>query len=123
MGIGNLGLSELLVVAVIVLLFFGPSRLPEIGRSVGGALREFKKGMNEVKREFEEVERRARGEESGRSEDERERPSGRISPPRSIEDAPTFGSREPAAGEDRTAGREREEEPAPDTDSREGSQS
>lgn len=100
MGIGNLGISELLIIAVIVLVFFGPSRLPEIGRSVGGALREFKKGMNEVKRELEEVERKAKGEESAR---ERERPAGRVSPPRSIEDAPTFGTRSEADGEEQAA--------------------
>ena len=119
MGIGNLGLSELLIIAVIVLIFFGPSRLPEIGRSVGGALREFKKGMNEVKREFEEVERRAKGENSGRRGDRGDRPAGQISPPRGIEDAPTFGSRE------REAADVRGEESAPgpeDTDAREGSQ-
>ena len=92
MGIGNLGISELLIIAVIVLIFFGPSRLPEIGRSVGGALREFKKGMNEVKRELEEVERRAKGEGEDRSDGRGDRPAGQVSPPRSIDDAPTFGS-------------------------------
>jgi len=92
MGIGNLGISELLIIAVIVLIFFGPSRLPEIGRSVGGALREFKKGMNEVKRELEEVERRAKGEGEDRSDGRRDRPAGRVAPPRTIDEAPTFGS-------------------------------
>lgn len=87
MGIGNLGLSELLIIAVIVLVFFGPGRLPEIGRSVGGALREFKKGMNEVKRELEDVERRATGEAGGAPAD-RERPAGRVSPPGRIDRTP-----------------------------------
>ena len=38
---GDLGLPELLLILVIGLLVFGPSRLPEMGRSLGRALREF----------------------------------------------------------------------------------
>ncbi|MDP2496702.1 MAG: twin-arginine translocase TatA/TatE family subunit [Candidatus Palauibacterales bacterium] len=70
MGIGNLGLTEILVLAVLVLVFFGPQRLPEIARGLGKAMREFKKGMNEVQREFEELERQQR---ESRSEEERAR--------------------------------------------------
>lgn len=70
MGIGNLGLTEIIVLAVLVLVFFGPSRLPDIARGLGKAMREFKKGMNEVQREFEEMERRQR---ESRSEEERAR--------------------------------------------------
>lgn len=43
----NLGLPELLVIAAVALLFFGPSRLPGLGKSIGEAIRGFKKGMNE----------------------------------------------------------------------------
>ncbi|MFQ5680138.1 MAG: twin-arginine translocase TatA/TatE family subunit [Gemmatimonadota bacterium] len=60
MGFGNLGIWEMLVIALIVLVVFGPRRLPEIARSMGGALREFKKGVNEIQRELEEAERDAR---------------------------------------------------------------
>jgi sec-independent protein translocase protein TatA len=42
----NLGLPELVVLIVIVLLFFGPSRLPGLGKSVGSAIRGFKKGIS-----------------------------------------------------------------------------
>ena len=41
----NLGLPELLVILIVALLVFGAARLPEIGRSLGKALHEFKKGM------------------------------------------------------------------------------
>lgn len=99
MGIGNLGLSELLIIAVIVLVFFGPGRLPEIGRSVGGALREFKKGMNEVRRELEEVERKAKGEDEDPAR-QRDRPGGRVSPPPSIDETSTTGARSEGGGED-----------------------
>lgn len=43
----NLGMTELLLLAGIALLFFGPSRLPGLGRSVGQAIRGFKKGISE----------------------------------------------------------------------------
>jgi sec-independent protein translocase protein TatA len=39
---GFIGLPELLVLAVVVLLIFGPKRLPEMGRSLGHGMREFK---------------------------------------------------------------------------------
>ena len=41
----NIGMGELLVILVIVLLFVGAKRLPELGRSLGEAVREFKKGV------------------------------------------------------------------------------
>jgi len=44
----GLGPTELIIIAVIVLLIFGAKRLPEIGKGVGGAIREFK----EVKKEL-----------------------------------------------------------------------
>ncbi len=44
----NLGPTELIVILVIALLVFGPRRLPDLGRSVGRGLREFKKARDEV---------------------------------------------------------------------------
>jgi sec-independent protein translocase protein TatA len=38
--------TDLLVVLVIVLLFFGPKRLPGLGRSIGSGIREFKDGLS-----------------------------------------------------------------------------
>ena len=42
----GLGIPELVVLVVIVLLFFGPSRLPGLGKAVGSAIRGFKKGVS-----------------------------------------------------------------------------
>lgn len=86
MGIGNLGLSELLIVAVLVLLLFGPRRLPEIARTVGQALRRFKRGMNEVKRELDEMERTSGPDRTDRTDD-REAPRGELRPPGSTPEA------------------------------------
>ena len=43
----NIGLPELIVILVIVLLVFGAARLPEIARSLGKAINEFKKATKE----------------------------------------------------------------------------
>ncbi len=43
----GIGLSELLVILLICLLFFGANRLPEIGKSLGEGIREFKKAMKD----------------------------------------------------------------------------
>jgi sec-independent protein translocase protein TatA len=42
---GWIGLPELLILLVVVLIFFGPKRLPEMGRSMGRGLREFKESV------------------------------------------------------------------------------
>ena len=51
MGIG-LGPMEMLIVLVIAVLLFG-KRLPEVGRSLGKGLMEFKKGLNDIKGEVD----------------------------------------------------------------------
>jgi sec-independent protein translocase protein TatA len=45
----NLGVTELLVIMLILLLVFGAKRLPEIGSSMGKGIKEFKKSIREVK--------------------------------------------------------------------------
>jgi sec-independent protein translocase protein TatA len=44
---GNIGLGEILVLVVVVLILFGPNKLPELGRSLGKALGEFRRGIKE----------------------------------------------------------------------------
>jgi len=51
---GNIGLPEMIFIMVIALLVFGPKKLPEIGRTIGKAIREFKKSTDEIKDKFEE---------------------------------------------------------------------
>ena len=63
-----LGTTELLVIAVVALILFGPRKLPEIGRSVGKSIAEFKRASDDFKRtwEFEvELEQRKSATEPG----------------------------------------------------------
>lgn len=50
----RLGPMELILILVIALVIFGPSKLPEVGKSVGKALREFKDQANKVTDEFKD---------------------------------------------------------------------
>ncbi len=47
---GSLGLPEIAFIFVLALLIFGPKRLPEIGRTIGRGMAEFRKATNELKR-------------------------------------------------------------------------
>ncbi len=52
MRIGPLGVPELLIILVVVLLLFGAKRLPEIAKSMGSSVREFRKGIKDIKEDF-----------------------------------------------------------------------
>jgi len=47
----GLGYQELLIILVIVLVLFGANRLPELARSLGSSVKEFKKGVSEASKE------------------------------------------------------------------------
>lgn len=48
----NLGMGELLLIMVVVLILFGGKKIPEIARNLGKGISEFKKGMNDLKKEI-----------------------------------------------------------------------
>jgi TatA/E family protein of Tat protein translocase len=50
----QLGFGEMLVILVIALLVFGPKKLPELGKSLGKGIREFKKATNDLKSNWED---------------------------------------------------------------------
>jgi len=50
----GLGMTELIIILVIALIIFGPRKLPELGRSLGKSMSEFRKASNELKSTLEE---------------------------------------------------------------------
>lgn len=46
--LSNIGIPGLILILVIALIVFGPSKLPEIGKAVGGSLKEFKKATKDM---------------------------------------------------------------------------
>lgn len=55
MRIGPLGLPEIIIILVVILLIFGPRRLPEMAKGIGQSVREFRKGIRDMKDDFEEA--------------------------------------------------------------------
>jgi sec-independent protein translocase protein TatA len=51
--LGGVGMQEILVIGVFILIFFGAKRIPEFMRGLGKGAREFKEGINGVKKDFE----------------------------------------------------------------------
>jgi TatA/E family protein of Tat protein translocase len=106
---GSLGLPEILFILVIALLVFGPRRLPEIGRTIGKALGEFRRATTELKRSIDT--------EVTLDEVRQSPPPAPIAPvePKPVEPPPVekppveepssepAGPAEPAAGEDRSS--------------------
>ena len=52
--IGGLGRQEMLLIALVVLLFFGGKKIPELMKGLGKGVRSFKEGMNNMEKEIEE---------------------------------------------------------------------
>jgi len=86
---GSLGLPEIIFILLLALLIFGPKRLPEIGRTLGKGMAEFRKASNDLKRTI--------NTELSLEEDEQTRTPRRIEPPASLVQA-ISPTQEPPAG-------------------------
>jgi TatA/E family protein of Tat protein translocase len=51
----GLGFPEILLIAVVILIFFGPKKIPEIAQGLGKGIREFRNSMKDVRTEIERV--------------------------------------------------------------------
>jgi TatA/E family protein of Tat protein translocase len=51
---GSIGMPELIIIFVVALIIFGPRKLPELGRSLGKSLSEFRRASNELRSTLEE---------------------------------------------------------------------
>lgn len=52
--IGSIGMPELIIILTLALIIFGPRKLPELGRSLGKSLGEFKRASNELRNTLDE---------------------------------------------------------------------
>ena len=52
---GRIGVSELIFIALVIILLFGAKKLPEIGSALGKAIREFRKAGKDIKDEITDV--------------------------------------------------------------------
>jgi sec-independent protein translocase protein TatA len=65
---GSLGAPEIIVIFVVALVVFGPSKLPEFGKSLGEAIRGFKKAINDTdKPPLEEPPTQAKSQDTSKS--------------------------------------------------------
>jgi TatA/E family protein of Tat protein translocase len=77
----NLGFPEMVFIFLLALLIFGPRKLPEIGRTLGRSLAEFKRASNEFKNQIEDEVRQLETEESLNKPPEPDAENNRIQPP------------------------------------------
>jgi sec-independent protein translocase protein TatA len=61
---GSLGWQEIIVIFILALIIFGPRKLPDLGKTIGRGLAEFKKASNELKQTWEEEVRLDKEKES-----------------------------------------------------------
>jgi len=81
---GSVGMPELIVIFIIALVIFGPRRLPELGRSLGKTIAEFKRATTEIQQTFErEVELDAEQQKGAQAQ--------AAAPPAVVSADPAFG--------------------------------
>ncbi|MHB0866381.1 MAG: Sec-independent protein translocase subunit TatA/TatB [Thermoleophilia bacterium] len=81
----SVGWQELIIVLVIMLVIFGPKRLPEIGRSLGKGIKEFKKSTSEIQEQLTQEEPQVAKTEAAESQpvaapEAKEAPEARTAP-------------------------------------------
>ena len=69
--IGGLGVSEILLIALVVLLFFGGKKIPEMMRGLGKGVRSFKEGMNDIEKVVNDDPAKTTAEENAKEEGEK----------------------------------------------------
>jgi len=61
---GGIGVPEIIILLLVVLLFFGAKRIPELARGIGQGINEFKKASDDIKKEIEKGEQEGFGSSS-----------------------------------------------------------
>lgn len=103
----GIGLPELIIILIVALLVVGPAKLPEVARSVGKTLGEFRRMADDVKDTIEQ-------EMAKEDEEKKEEPSGEKEEQKAGEEAAPAEQEKTAGEEERQAGEERKEGAGPD---------
>ena len=53
--IGNLGAGEIVIIALVILLFFGGKKIPELMKGIGKGVKSFKDGLNDIEKDINEA--------------------------------------------------------------------
>lgn len=72
----GIGFQEMLIILVVVLIFFGPKRLPDLAKSIGKGIAEFKKASEEVRKGIDDAVREESSEETPSSGETAAKPDG-----------------------------------------------
>jgi TatA/E family protein of Tat protein translocase len=86
---GSIGMPELIIIFVIALIIFGPRKLPELGKSLGRSLNEFKKASNDLQNTLEQE---IKLEEQKEQRDQRDKEAAARTPdpePQAVDSEPT----------------------------------
>ncbi len=70
--LGGIGLPEIIAILVVILLFFGAKKIPELMKSMGKGIKSFKEGMNEVEKDID-------ASAPGKENEDKGTPSGKAS--------------------------------------------
>ncbi|GAA5520617.1 twin-arginine translocase TatA/TatE family subunit [Aliifodinibius salicampi] len=69
---GSFGGMEILIVLMVILLFFGAKRIPELARGIGQGMNEFRKASDQIKQELEQGEKEGLGSEATKNKSKEE---------------------------------------------------
>lgn len=89
--LGSVGLPELIIIFTLALIIFGPRKLPELGRSLGKSLAEFKRASNELRNTLDE-EIRLDDQRSVRAQEPTALPAVEPARPSVVNESPLAGS-------------------------------
>jgi TatA/E family protein of Tat protein translocase len=89
--LGSIGVPELVIIFTLALIIFGPRKLPELGRSLGKSLAEFKRASNELRNTLDE-EIRLDDERASRAPEPAPLPPSEVARPAAVSESPIAGS-------------------------------